>query len=105
MNYSFNLGEGERLRDEGIEAAALTRSDVLSVAKRVARQIALSRPNRELTADAVQAVMIGLGFTPAQLGNAAGAIFRGKAWVWTGRVVKSSRKSNRARILRVWRLK
>ena len=39
------------------------------------------------------------------LGPAAGSLIRGPDWEFTGRFVQSTRKTNHARLLRVWRLK
>jgi len=38
------------------------------------------------------------------LGGAAGSIFRGKQWEFTGEWIKSVRKSNHNRMIREWRL-
>jgi hypothetical protein len=32
-------------------------------------------------------------------------LFRGREWVFTGRFVQSTRKTNHARLLRVWKLR
>jgi len=45
-----------------------------------------------------------LGHKYGDLGNAAGSIFAGKRWKFTGDRVKSRRPSAHAREIKVWRL-
>jgi hypothetical protein len=59
--------------------------------------------NGECTADDVQRVLIEQGISPHALGNAAGSLFRGGDWEWTGRRVKSARVHAHANELKVWR--
>ncbi len=96
----FDLTEGEQRRDAGMAVAESNHPEGIAVAKQVAVELAQQRG--DVTADDVQAEMAERRI---HLRNAAGSIFKGKRWEWTGRVVKSSRVSNHARILRVWRLK
>lgn len=100
IQQEFNLTEGQQRRDDGIAIAESNHPSGIEIAKQVAKELAEQRG--EITADDVQAEM---HFRGINLCNAAGGIFRGKQWEWTGRVVKSARISNHARILRVWKLK
>lgn len=98
----FNLPEGQALRDEGIAVAVAGRPAQLACARSIAYDIASKTPGRTCHADQVQKVLIekyGI-----RLGNAAGAIFKGKQWRWSGKITTSARVSNHARILRVWEL-
>ncbi len=97
----IDLAEGERRKKEGMEFAASNRRLALEAAKELA--ITLARVNGTVTADDVYRGL--LRWERQSLGNAAGSIFRGKEWEWTGRFVKSKRVSNHARVIREWRLK
>ena len=90
---------GEKLRDDGIAIASDNRVDELAAARAVAIGIAVDTDGT-CNADQVQRVMLERGI---HLGNAAGGIFKGKQWKWTGQVTTSSRATNHARILRVWK--
>lgn len=97
----FDAKKGEQLKDEGMDKAACNRDFDLAIARNTAVMIAQGRQDRSCTADDVQRVLIERGIS---LGNAAGSIFRGKRWRFTGRFVKSQRVSNHASIRRVWQL-
>ena len=92
-------------RDEGMDRAAQARSTLLALARFYARRIATNRHDRCCDADQVQAEMQRQGYSSAQLGNAAGSIFRGKHWQDTGRRMRSERAGNHAREIRIWRLR
>lgn len=97
----FDLLEAERHRDIGISIAAENRGEVLHRAKEIAREIAESRFSRECCADCVAKRL-----TPGErkaLGNAAGAIFKGREWRFV-RYEKCKRINAHARTIRVWRL-
>ena len=98
---TFHLGEGRRLKNEGIGKAARRRENILWAAREIARGVA--RTHGTVTADDVQARMILMGYPP--LGNTAGAIFRSSEYEFTGEWRQSARVSNHARMNRVWRLK
>jgi len=86
----------------GIAAAAENNATLLVFAKRVAVEIASSRPDRCISADDVQERLMVLGYREGVLGNAAGSLFRGREWTfdhWT----TSRRIKSHARGLRVWR--
>ena len=97
----FDLAEAERHRDVGIGVATEHRGEVLTLAKAIAREIALARDSRECSADDV-AKRLTKG-QRAALGNAAGAIFRGREWRFV-RSVKCQRINAHARDIRLWRL-
>lgn len=97
----FDARAGEQLKEQGIDRAVSVRQAEVAMARQIAVDMALASPNRRITADHVQSVLKRRGI---DLGNAAGAIFKGKNWRWTGECVQSSRVSNHSRILRVWEL-
>jgi hypothetical protein len=98
----FDLKQGEALKKQGMTRAEHRRKTELEYGKFIARKIALEDPNRTCDADRVQMILIDQGI---DLGNAAGMLFREKGeWQWTGEFMKSARKTNHARLLRIWRL-
>lgn len=99
----FDIAAGELARDKGQAKAAVTRAELLELARDVARQIAMSRSERTVTADDVLKRLSDMGYEPGELGNAAGSIFKGGQWAFVDRV-KSERVSNHARWIMVWRL-
>jgi hypothetical protein len=99
----FDLSEGERAKKEGMEFAEAAQEGALRHAREIARRIAQSRPDRCCTADDVGRALRAQGL-PDCLGPAAGSLFRGNEWKFTGRFVKSARIKNHARLLRVWQL-
>jgi len=99
----FDLKMGESLKKEGMDLAAANRSSALKYAKSVARKLAMENSDRTCDADQVQRIMIDENIF---LGPAAGKLFVGGGeWEWTGDFKKSARKTNHARIIRIWRLK
>lgn len=95
----FNLSDGEALKAEGMAVAAANRIARLELARMIARY--LGRRQCRVSADDVQRLMINCGLGP--LGNAAGSLFRGGEWEFTGEWTKSERVSNHARCNRIWR--
>ena len=93
------MNEGERLKREGMKLAADKRPDDLLIARDIAKM--LCRAYGTVTADQVQERLD----KRIDLGNAAGSIFKGGAFTWTGEYVKSVRRSRHAGLIRVWRLK
>jgi len=96
----FDGARGEQLKIEGMSRAEEV-SDYLSIAREYARTIA--RERGVVTADDVGRAMRSDGL-PDSLGPAAGSLFRGPDWEWTGERKKSTRIKNHSRELRVWRL-
>ncbi len=100
----FDIAESNRLKQEGMTAAEYGgKHMLLDHARHVARQIAMLRGSRTVTADDVGRAFAKEGITES-LGNAAGSLFRGKGWgVSRGERIKSSRKSSHSREIKVWR--
>ncbi len=97
----FDYAESQRHAEIGIGIAADNNPGILAIAKRVAVEIA--RERGEVNADDVQERLMLLGHHRDALGNAAGSVFRGREWQFTGRTVNSRRIQAHARLLRVWR--
>ena len=97
----FNLPEALRRKDEGMKQAAARDMTLLDYARRLARIVAETYGT--VTADDVQLRLDEYGCGP--LGNAAGSLFRGAEWEFTGDWRTSDRISNHARMNRVWRLR
>lgn len=93
--------EAQRLKHRGKTFAALNRADALAAAKLAAYDLAFDKG--EVTADDVYQALDLLD--QEALGNAAGSVFKGKDWIWTGEWRASTRVSNHGRFLRVWRLR
>jgi len=102
LKFEFDLEEGRRRKEEGIDLAAYNRSESLAIAVDCAIDIA----HREGTVhmDLVRKEMNRRGVDDDPLGPAAGAVFR-KYFEPTGLWTKSARVTNHASDLRVWRLK
>ena len=98
----FDLAEAKRLKEEGMASAAANKHDLLKHARHVAKQIAMLRDSRTVTADDVSRAFAREGITDS-LGNAAGSIFRGSDWEFTGERINSQRKTNHSREIKVWR--
>jgi len=101
----FDLDQGRKLRDAAKLLAATKRAYVMSYARMLAVTIAKSRPDRCVTADDVYRQLALLGHDLTLLGNAAGSLFRGDRWEFTGERKQSVRISNHARWIMVWKLK
>ena len=103
-NKIFKKEVSLRLKEEGMEAAAKSNYELLELARREAKEIA--KCNFDETCDADQVGMALLKkHNISSLGPVAGSIFREPCWEWTGEFVKSSRITNHARNLYVWKLK
>jgi hypothetical protein len=99
---TFDLEAATSRRDQGLAQASLTRKHLLELARLAAVRVA--RRCGELTYDDVFFELLNEGVDPTPLGNAAGCVFRGNEFKFTGRWEKSRRVSNHARVNRVWRL-
>ena len=84
---------------QGISAAVKSHNKVFVTAQAIA--ITLAKSNGTVNADKVQDTLVNQGFTSADLGNAAGALFRGKNWKKVG-TIKSTRQGNHAREISNW---
>jgi hypothetical protein len=100
MSNLFSALESAALKEQAL--AKLDSADVLTLARRVAREWATTYST--VNADQVGSMM-KLHYGIDSIGPAAGALFRGPEWEFTGQRVLSSRVSNHSREIKVWRLK
>lgn len=87
---------GQTLKDAGMTLAATNRKELLEQARRQVRLRASL--NGTATADDLDEDL------RVQLGPAAGSVFKGDDFEFTGERVRSTMDSNHARELKVWRL-
>ena len=99
----FDLPAAEAAKDAGLNAAAASRLELLAEARRIAVEIAMSRADRKCTADDVRMEMAKRGITES-LGNAAGSLFKGAQWRFSGEWRKSVVVTSHAHQNRVWEL-
>jgi hypothetical protein len=97
----FDIVEAASRRDAGMSLAAQSRELLLTQARLLAHEHAARHGT--VTADDVAALMSAAGMNYADLGNAAGSVFR-DGFVWTGDVRQSARVSTHRRLVRVWRI-
>ena len=97
----FDAAESRRRKAHGMAIAEDAADTLLNRARRFARIKALF--SGEVTADDVSQCLEDARLP--DLGPAAGSLFRGKEWEFTGRFIQSTRKTNHARLLRIWRLR
>lgn len=103
---TFDGEEGERHRNDGMGAAAVSRKHLLCLTRHACVEAALARVDRTATADDAQKWLIDHGYSSDYLGNAAGSLFTDKdTWEFTGQWFPSQRVSNHGHKNRVWRLK
>lgn len=99
----FDALASEAEKEIGMAAAAESRRRLLEFARGIAVKVAMSRADRCVTADDVQAALVQHGVGVRSLGNAAGSLFVGKCWQWTGEFVKSARVHAHRNLLRRWK--
>jgi hypothetical protein len=94
--------EAEQAKNDGIAAAAAARTKLLAQAQQYAR--IHSTINGSVTADDVAIELEKRHIDSTELGNAAGALFRGKGWQFVG-YTKSVRVSRHANKIGIWTYK
>lgn len=100
----FDLAESLEAKERGMIQAANNKKSLLEFARKGARKIARGRLSRECTADDVQQYLVDNNISVHALGSAAGSLFKGKEWIPTDRMVKSTRVHSHGRLIRVWKL-
>lgn len=101
----FDPKESEQLKIVGMHKAESRKFSLLEFTRKGLREIARSRPDRTVTADDAAQYLVSKGISVHALGSAAGSLFRGSEWEFTGDLVKSQRVHAHSNLLRVWRLK
>jgi hypothetical protein len=99
LGAPYDLKSESTAKEQGIVQAVKGHTEVFIVARKLAVQLA--KANGTVNADLVQDDLAKLGYASADLGNAAGALFRGKNWKYV-RTQKSARKGNHLRDIKVW---
>ena len=89
---------GEDRKNAGMDLAASNKADLLEIARGHARDICKTYGYAD--ADQIAERMEGYD----RLGPAAGSIFAGSEWEFTGVRIRSTRLKNNARELKRWRL-
>lgn len=98
----FDMERGRSRKALGMDAAASRRQRILALARTVAERHA--EQHGTVTIDDVMQGLTTCGLEPADLGQAAGSVFRCRTFKWTGTWKESARPSNHARVVRVWRV-
>jgi hypothetical protein len=96
----FDAIESAALKEQAL--AKLDSADVLTLARQCAKEWA--KRFGTVNADIV-GIEMSERYGVKTLGPAAGALFRGAEWEFTGQRVLSSRVSNHSREIKVWRLR
>jgi len=102
---AFNGQNGDYRKSFGMNQAADAKKELLNECRAAVRKAALCRADRTSTADDSARYLESIGLPADALGNAAGSLFRGGDWEWTGCLKNSERESNHAHSNKVWRLK
>lgn len=98
----FDGKKSRAAKVRGMAKSAAHHNELLEIAREVAESIARSGDGTA-NMDQVALQMIRMDLNPAELGNAAGSVFRG--WEFTGERVKSTKVSSHAREIKIWKLK
>ncbi len=96
----FDEGLGDKLKQQGMELAEDNARSSLEIARDIAVEISKST-NGLCDADQVGRVL-KRDHDIDTLGPAAGSLFRGKHWRFTGNWVKSQRIVSHSRMIRQW---
>lgn len=102
---TFDAKRAEAGKRRGMSAAAMARAELLAKVRCAMEAIARSRATWTADCDDAQRWLVAHGHTSADLGNAAGSIFKYGPWEPTGEWVASERVSSNRRRFQRWRLK
>lgn len=98
--FLFDMDESQKRKEEGMERAASKKPTSLEIIRVFCREFC--KRNGIVTADDAGRYAEDCGIA---LGNAAGSLFKGGEFEFTGERIISVRKKNHGRELKVWRLK
>lgn len=98
----FDKSASEAVKVRGMSLAAAKADDDLTLARKIAKAIAL-HGDGTCDADEVGKVLY-MRYGIASLGPAAGSLFKGDEWKWTGKMRRSVRVTNHGRRIMLWRL-
>ena len=99
----LDLNEGEKLKAEGMERAAMSGKEMLELCRDTARDI-LHTGRSDVTMDEIRA-KLNLDKNATNSQNWMGSVFRHPDFEATGEFRKSKIPSNHAHCNRVWRFK
>ena len=99
----FDAKESEKRKTEGMAFAACKGKSDLELLRECAWISAKASRFKETTSDKAWEVARKM-YPFLEPGPWAGSLFKGPEWVFTGRRVKSTRKSNHSREIKVWKL-
>ena len=102
---TFSAKVSQEAKSEGMELAAKARRELLELVQLALVRIANQRESRECSADDGQRWLVEHGYSPSDLGCAAGSMFPAKLWEFTGKRMPSQRVSRRSNEIKVWRLR
>lgn len=100
---SFDFEAGQAAKAKGMDEAAAAKASLLAHARELAVKIGQRQPT--VTADDVALALECEGISVFALGSAAGSLFKGGKFEWTGEFVKSARIHAHSNLLRQWRLR
>lgn len=100
----FDKQASAEAKAAGMLLAADHHQDVLEYARQLAHELA-KKSTEGITADDVVRALMDHGHGVHVLGNAAGSLFRGPKWIFTGQRRKSERVHAHRNELKVWRLR
>ena len=101
-NLFFDVEEAESRKQEGMERAADNHLEVLRLAQEFVERAGVHQ--RIMTVDDAQDYLLEMGYSPADLGKAAGKIFDPAKWRCVG-YVNSRRTTNNRRTIKQWTLR
>tara|TARA_R100000664_G_C2748680_1_gene136096 strand:- start:1642 stop:1968 length:327 start_codon:yes stop_codon:yes gene_type:complete len=106
MTNILDLELARTRKNAGMKTATMNKEHLLLIARDCAVWVArnLNPDTKTATTDYVAYRMQYLGYKYSDLGNAAGSIFKGKKWKFTGERIQSRRPAAHAREIKVWRL-
>lgn len=101
LTLTFDVQKSLAAKEHHKAAATVKRQILLCKARQLAREIALNDAHHRCRMDQVMLRLIQLGYSPKDLGNAAGSVFKTAEWVFAG-WKPSHRVSNHHRQTMVW---
>lgn len=93
----------KQAKEDGMAKAAKNKAALLAYARELATNHPLARVG--ITMDEVVEALVEEGKSERCLGSAAGSLFKGGSWEFTGERRRSKRMTNHARELKVWKYK
>ena len=99
----FDGPRSEEAKQIGMDRAALSKPEILALAREIAVGLAADRPDG-ITMDDVTLELVSRGHDIHCLGNSAGSVFKTGGWICVG-MRKSIRIHAHSNLLRIWVIK